>query len=146
MEGVKSPHPIDVVWEGGKRFRGGIPGGPTVVMDGDRVVAPSPVDNLLVSLATCAGIDVIEILEKRRTPAYSMQVHIEFARAPTAPRRLTEVRTFFKVVTVSEKTHVERALELTFDKYCSVSSSLAPDIVFTWFLEVEQPSNGEVSG
>jgi putative redox protein len=146
LEGVKSPHPIDVVWEGEKRFRGGIPGGPTLVMDGNRSAAPSPVDSLLVSLATCAGIDVIEILEKRRTPATSLTVHVEFARAPTPPRRLTEVQAFFKIVTASDKAHVARALGLTFDKYCSVSSSLAPDIIFTWFLEVRPPSDEEVAG
>jgi putative redox protein len=146
LEGAKSPHPIDVVWEGEKRFRGGIPGGPTLVMDGARIAAPSPVDSLLISLATCAGLDVIEFLEKRRTPAASLEVHFEFARAPTPPRRLTEVQAFFKVVTTSEKAHVVRALELSFEKYCSVSSSLAPDIVFTWFLEVKPPPEGEVAG
>jgi len=149
LEGVRSPHPIDVVWEGGKRFRGGLPGGPTLVLDGERKVAPSPVDTLLVALATCSGIDVLDILEKRRTPAESLSVHLEFSRAPTPPRRLTEVQAFFKVVTASEKHHVARAVELAFEKYCSVSSSLAPDIVFTWHVEVTppaSPANAEVPG
>jgi putative redox protein len=144
-EGVRSPHPIDVVWEGGKRFRGGIPGGPTLVMDGDRTVAPSPVDSLLVSLATCSGIDVVEILEKRRTPVTSLSIRLEFSRAPNPPRRLTEVVASFKVQTASDRHHVERALDLSFEKYCSVTNSLAPDIIFTWFLEVIPLDSPEVA-
>ena len=146
LEGIKSPHPIDVVWEEGKKFRGGIPGGPTLVIDGSRTVAPSPVDSLLVALAACSGIDVLEILEKRRTPAERLSIHLEFSRAASPPRRLTEVQAFFKVVTASEKHHVARAVELSFEKYCSVTSSLAPDIVFTWFVEVIPPAVEEVVG
>lgn len=140
LEGVRSPHPIQVVWEGEKRFRGGLPEGPTLVVDGDRRVAPSPVDTLLVSLAGCASMDVIEILRKRRTPVESLEVRFEFSRAPKPPRRLTEIQAFFRVVTAADKRHVIRALDLAFQKYCSVSSSLAPDIVFTYFLDVIPPA------
>jgi putative redox protein len=146
LEGVKSPHPIEVVWEGEKKFRGGLPNGPTLLLDGSRQLAPSPVDSLLVALAACSGVDVVEILEKRRTPAESFSVHIEFSRAPTPPRRLTEVQLFFKVVTASEKHHVVRAVELSVEKYCSVTASLAPDIVLTWFVEVIPPASKEVAG
>lgn len=140
LEGVQSEHAIEVVWEGGKRYRGGVPGGPTIVMDGDRVAAPSPVDSLLVSLGTCSAIDVVEILEKRRTPVSSLKVRLEFSRAPSPPRRLTEVRAHFTVATASEASHVERALELSFEKYCSVASSLAPDTRLSWTLEVQTPA------
>lgn len=126
--------------EGGKRYRGGAPGGPTIIMDGDRAVAPSPVDSLLISLGTCSAIDVVEILEKRRTPASSLKVHLEFSRAPSPPRRLTEVRAHFTVATASEESHVRRALELSFEKYCSVASSLAPDTQLSWSLQIETPT------
>jgi putative redox protein len=140
LEGIQSDHAIEVVWEGGKRYRGGAPGGPTIVMDGDRAAAPSPVDSLLISLGTCSAIDVVEILEKRRTPATSLKVHLEFSRAPSPPRRLTEVRAHFTVATASEANHVERALELSFEKYCSVASSLAPDTRLSWTLEIQTPA------
>jgi putative redox protein len=146
LEGVKSPHPIEVVWEGGKRFRGGLPGGPTLVVDGGREVAPSPVDTLLVSLASCSGIDVLEILQKRRTPAQSLSVHIEFSRAAHPPRRLTEVQIFFKVATACDKQNVARAVELSIEKYCSVTASLAPDLILTWFLELVPPDTVEGAG
>lgn len=146
LEGVKSPHPVEVVWDGERRFRGGPPGVPQVVLDGDRRAGPSPVDNLLVSLASCAAIDVVDILEKRRTPAQALSVRLEFARAARPPRRLTEVQAFFTIVSASERPHVVRALELSFDKYCSVTASLAPDTVLTWFLDLKSPPSDEVAG
>ena len=69
MNGIWSEYPIEVVWEGGKRYRGGKPGGPTLVVDGDREAGPSPVEALIVALGSCSAIDIVEILEKRRTPA-----------------------------------------------------------------------------
>lgn len=135
-DAVWSEYPIEVVWEEGKRYRGGAPGGPSMVLDGDRAAGPSPVDSLLVALGACSAIDVVEILQKRRTPVEGLRVRLEFARAATPPRRLVEVRAHFAVETASALQHVERAAELSFEKYCSVSKSLAPDTRLTWTVEV----------
>lgn len=135
-EGVPSQYPIEVVWEGGKRYRGGAPGGATLLVDGDRQAAPSPVDALLVALGACSAIDVVEILEKRRTPATRLSVRIEFSRAAEPPRRVTAARLVYSVATASERHHVERAVALSFEKYCSVSTSLAPDTRLEWEVEM----------
>lgn len=139
-EGVRSEYPIEVVWEGGRRYRGGKPGSPPLVVDGSREVAPSPVETVLIGLAACSAIDVVEILEKRRTPPSSVQVRVDFSRAPEPPKRLTDVHLRFTVATGSERSHVERALELSFEKYCSVSNSLAPDTRLSWDLDLQQDS------
>lgn len=139
-EGVPAEYPIEVVWEGGKRYRGGPAGGPTMVVDGDRESSASPVDGVLVALAACSAIDVVEILTKRRTPPTHLSVRVEFSRAPTPPRRLTDARLTYSVATDSERPHVERAVELSFEKYCSVSASLAPDTRLSWTVELE-PAN-----
>lgn len=141
-EGVASSYAVEVFWEGERRYRGGPEGGPTMVLDGDRQVAPSPVDSLLVAVAACSAIDVVDILEKRRTPAASLRVRAEFSRAPEPPRRLTEVKLRFHVATTSELHHVERAVALSFEKYCSVASSLAPDTALSWEVEMEPPLGG----
>lgn len=140
QEATWSDYPIEVVWEGGKRYRGGKPGGPTLVMDGGREVAPSPVEGMLIALGACSSIDVVEILEKRRTPVTSLSVLVEFARAATPPRRLLAARLVYRVATVSTRAHVERAIQLSFEKYCSVSTSLAPDTRLEWSLELEIPA------
>ena len=115
MNGIWSEYPIEVVWEGGRRYRGGPAGGPRLLVDGEREAGPSPVDTLVVALASCSAIDVVDILEKRRTPAQRLEVRVEFARAETPPRRLTAARVHFRVATRSEAQHVERAAELSFE-------------------------------
>lgn len=141
-DGVPSPVPVEVVWEGGMRYRGGIAGGPTLVVDGEREIAPSPVDTLVVALASCSAIDVVEILEKRRTPPSALRVTVEFSRAPAPPKRLTDARLRFTVATASEQSHVERAVQLSFEKYCSVANSLAPDTRLSFEVVIDAPLGG----
>jgi putative redox protein len=145
-EGVPVEYPIEVVWEGGMRYRGGPAGGPTLVMDGERQAAPSPVDSLVVALASCSAIDVVDYLEKRRTPASSLRVSVRFSRAPTPPRRLTDLTLVFHVATESDRDHVERAVQLSFDKYCSVATSLAPDTRLDWTVELEPSAAAATPG
>lgn len=137
MEKNWSTYPIDVNWEGGKRFRGGAAGGPSLVLDGDREEAPGPVDSLVIAAASCAGIDIVDFLEKRRTPATSIDVNIEFARAAEPPRRLTDLRFSFRVATDSAPSHVERSVQLSMEKYCSVVNTFRPDVEISWEVEVE---------
>jgi putative redox protein len=135
-EGSWSEYPMEVVWEGGRRYRGGRPGGPTLLVDGEREEAPSPVESVAIALASCAAIDVVEILNKRRTPPTRLEARVDFARANTNPRRLTALRLRFLVATDSERVHVERAVDLAITKYCSVASSLAPEVELSWSVEV----------
>ncbi len=139
-EGVPADYTIEVMWEGGMRYSGGPAGGATMAVDGERKTAPSPVDAMLVALASCSAIDVVEILNKRRTPPADVRVSVQFSRAAEAPRRLTQVKLRYVVDAESERSHVERAISLSFEKYCSVSASLASDIEVTWELDLRSAS------
>ncbi len=141
-----SEYPIEVVWEGERRYRGGPAGGATLVVDGHRQVAPSPVDSVLVALGACSAIDVVDILEKRRTPATSLNLSIRFARAAEPPRRVTRAEVHFRVATSSEAHHVERAVELSFEKYCSVSATLDPELELGWSVEIIEAGAEEAGG
>jgi putative redox protein len=143
MQGEWSEYPIEVIWEGGKRFRGGAPGKPSIVIDGSRQAGPSPVEVVLIGLGGCSAIDIVEILEKRRTPCRSMEVRLEFARAEQPPRRLTAVRVLYRVEADTDPHHVLRAAELSFEKYCSVTHSLAPDVELSWQVELRSPEAAE---
>lgn len=142
-EGVPAKDPVEVRWEGGMQWRGGPAGGPTMLLDGDKQAAPSPVDALVVSLASCSAIDVVDYLEKRRTPPTAFTVSVRFSRAADYPRRLTDVHLTYRVTTDSPREHVERAVQLSFDKYCSVAASLAPDTRIGWEIELSPPTGGE---
>ena len=136
-EGVQAEYPIEVVWEGERRYRGGPAGGPTLVVDGNLQAAPSPVDALIVALASCSAIDVVDYLEKRRTPASSLAVSVRFSRAAQPPRRVTDAHLAFRVATDAPREHVDRAVQLSFDRYCSVAGSLAPDTRLGFSVELE---------
>ena len=117
------------VWRGEHRFEAG-PEGRTVPVDADSKTAPGPVETLLNAIATCSGVDVLDILAKRRTPAEQFVVNVTATRRNEAPRRVQRLEIEFRIDGAAiEAQHAERAIELSFEKYCSVAASLAPDIV-----------------
>jgi putative redox protein len=131
-----------VEWEGGRRYRGGEPGGVSLLVDGAREIAPGPVDALLIALASCSAIDVVDILEKRRTPVNALRVRLDAVRATTVPRRVLSVKLRFEVATASEAHHVERAVALSLEKYCSVTASLRDDVQVEAEIMVVPPGDG----
>ena len=72
------------VWRGEHRFEAG-PEGRTVPVDADSKTAPGPVETLLNAIATCSGVDVLDILAKRRTPAERFMVNVTATRRSEAP-------------------------------------------------------------
>jgi putative redox protein len=67
-------------------------------------------------------------------------VSVSFSRAPNPPRRLTDLHLTFRVAADTTQEHADRAAELSFDKYCSVATSLAPDIRLGWKVELVSQS------
>lgn len=125
----KPPSVTEVRWIGGHAFEGGRPGGPTIVLDGDAQRGPSPVDALLLALAACTGYDIVDIMEKRRTPLASLQIGVHGERFDGVPGRVTRVVLTYDVAGADvEQAHVERAVELAVTKYCSVRDSLDPNL------------------
>lgn len=132
----------EVVWRGERLFDAG-PAGRTHRIDANAKEAPGPVETLLNALATCASVDVIDIIAKRRTPVERLTVRIAGERRTEAPRRLRHVHIEYDIEgTGIEREHAERAIQLSFERYCSVAASLAPDIV----AEATLTLNGETGG
>ena len=120
---------VHAEWRGEQRFESGRPNGPTAMFDGHAVAGQSPVDALLSAIATCSGIDVVDILAKRRTPVSSLTIDVVAQRREEAPRRVTRLDVTYHVEGAGiEMEHASRAVTLAFAKYCSVSASLAGDI------------------
>ena len=117
------------VWRGEHRFDAG-PEGRTAPVDADSKTAPGPVETLLNAVATCSAVDVLDVLAKRRTPAERLVVNVTATRRTEAPRRVERLDVEFVLdgagILVE---HAERAIQLSFEKYCTVAASLAPDIV-----------------
>ena len=128
-EQKRPPALVRATWTGEHRFTTGRPGQPQAEIDGNGVTAQSPPDALLTALATCSGVDVVDILAKRRTPVERLRVDVEGDRREQPPRRFEHIRLAFHIDGAGiERTHAERAVQLAFEKYCTVAASLAPDI------------------
>ena len=126
---TKPPSHIVAEWAGDQRFDTGRPDGPIARLDGSGASGQSPPDALLSALAACSGIDVVDILTKRRTPPSAVTVDVVGERRDDPPRYFTKVRVEYRVKGEGiERVHAERAVKLAFDKYCSVSASLSPDL------------------
>ena len=129
---------VTVRWDGAHRFDGGRPGSAaTIRLDASGETGPSPVDALLCALAGCTGVDIVDILEKRRTPVTSLDIAMTGQRADATPARLTAIKLRYRIGGAGiERTHAERAIELAVTKYCSVRDSLDPAMRITWTLEL----------
>ncbi|MDQ6635952.1 MAG: OsmC family protein [Gemmatimonadota bacterium] len=126
----RPPNAVRATWAGGYRFDTGRPGGPVAPIDGDGETGQSPPDALLSALAACSGIDVVDILAKRRTPVEKLTIDVAGERREDIPRRFVHLTLTYNLEGAGvEAVHAERAVSLAFEKYCSVAASLAPDIV-----------------
>ncbi len=132
----KPPAVVNVTWAGDHRFDAGVAaGGPTIRMDASRATGPSPVDTLLSALGGCTGVDVVDILAKRRTPVETLRVEVTGDRATTVPSRVTKVSLVYRIDGAGiEREHAERAIVLAITKYCSVRDSLDPNMPVDWTL------------
>lgn len=122
------------VWRQGFEFESGVDGR-THLIDGNSKVAPSPVEALLNAIGTCAGSDVVDILEKQRTPVQRLEIDVLGTRRVEHPRRMIALDVTFTVDGDGiEVPQAERAIALSIEKYCTVAASLAGDIPFTSIL------------
>lgn len=112
--------------------------GHQVVMDGNSgKLAASPMEMVLMAAGSCASVDVVSILQKARQNVRACEVQLTAERADTTPAVFTKMNLHFVVTgeNVSE-THVERAVSLSADKYCSVSIMLGHSVEVTHSFEV----------
>ena len=126
---------IALAWEHGLVFRGGAPGGPEIVIDGDNTAGPGPMLSLLLAAAACTGSDVVVILEKMRVVLRQLRIDASGVRREQEPRRYTSIHFEFHLSGEGlDETRARRAIDLSLEKYCSVIHSLAPDIAITYGL------------
>ena len=136
--GLRAPNRIISVWKGEQSFDAGKPGGAATRVDGHGKTGMGPMDSLLSALASCAAIDVIEILKKKRMPATSLEVEVIGSRANAVPSKLTHVLLYFRISGEGiDREQALRSIELSVTKYCSVRDSLDPAIPIEWELELK---------
>ena len=133
---------IKVSWAGEALFIGESTTGHKVLMDGPSEggghdLGPRPMEMLLLGTGSCSCYDVLSILKKSRQDVTAARVELSGERAETAPRVFKKINLHFVVTgnDVSEK-HVERAVKLSAEKYCSVALMLEGTVEITHSFEV----------
>jgi putative redox protein len=120
-----------VKWVEGRTFVGEAESGHRLAFgtahgDDGKKPGPSPMEMVLIGAGGCTAWDVVNILEKGREPVEDVAVALDADRAESEPRVFTRIRVHF---TVSGRglnpRKVERAVQLSMEKYCSATAMLA---------------------
>jgi putative redox protein len=124
---------VTLAWQQGLSFRGGEPGRPAILIDGDNSDGPGPMLTLLLAAASCSGSDVVLILKKMRIELRDLRIEVTGRRREQEPRRYTAIHFDYHIGGNGlDQAKADRAVSLSVEKYCSVIHSLAPDIAITY--------------
>ena len=132
-----------VKWIGEQKFVATSPSGHALTIDSDRDSnkAPGPMELLLVALGACTATDVVLILEKKRQKLESLEVVCSGERAPEPPSVWIKLEVLYRLRGRLEEAAVKRAIELSEEKYCSVSATLKKSATLSWRYEILPPSS-----
>jgi putative redox protein len=132
----------EINWKHNVRFDASSESGHEIIMDG----APKhggnnegarPMELLLIGMGGCTGFDVVGILKKARADLQSLTIKLEAERADEVPSVFTKIHVHFVLTGVALKeTLVQRAIELSAEKYCSASIMLGQTADITHSFEI----------
>ncbi|NQX37573.1 putative redox protein [Pedobacter steynii] len=136
---------INLIRKSGKfNFEAENSGGHTVELDAKPEIGGEgkgfrPMEMLLIGLGGCSGIDMVNVLNKQKEPLDDVKIKIK------ASRKTEEMPPIFDVIDIHFELYgalnvqkVERALALTFDKYCSVSNILGRSATINFSYTIHQ--------
>jgi len=120
---------VRATWNGKMQFTISDPRGRSVVADtdpehGGESAGFLPREFMLIGLAGCTGMDVISILQKKRQPAQGFEVTVRGDMRDEPPRYYERVRIDYAVHGDVDEAALERAIELSITKYCSVYATM----------------------
>jgi putative redox protein len=127
---AKPPTTLELVWEHDLVF-GGRSGDVQMSLDSASLAGPSPMQTLAFALAGCMSMDVVHVLTKGRHDLRGLRADLTGQRAPDEPRRFTAITLHFTITGDVPPDKVERAIDLSREKYCSVWHSMRQDIELT---------------
>jgi len=148
---------VTLAWHGGNRFVGWGGSGVPVLINfaADQTPAtsppagpppggsgPTPTELLLIATGACTGLDVVSLLEKQRVTFSGLEIEVSGERAAEHPRYFTNVEVVYRLKASPQALpQLQRAAELSMEKYCSVGQSLKA--AKSWRCEIAE---GEGSG
>ena len=133
---------VEVDWAGGIAFEAIAESGHKVMMDaspaaGGENKGSRPMELLLMGLGGCSSINVMLMLQKSRQDVTDCKAVIEAERADAVPAVFTHIHVHFIVSGRGlNAKHVQRAVKLSVEKYCSASIMLAKAVEITHDYEI----------
>ncbi len=115
-----------VRWITGKQFVGTDSTHHSVVLSTpDEGIGMKPSELMLVALASCTAVDVVEILAKKRTPLESLEIEVDGQQDSDPPWAFRKIHVHYKLrgQGLTDKSAAQ-AIELSEEKYCSVAATL----------------------
>lgn len=130
---------LQLNWKQGMAFQTTTPSGHDVTLDAGEDVGglntgPRPTEMLLQATAACTGIDIVSILHKMRLPLERFEMKIDGVRATEHPKKFTAIHILYIFDGDMPEERVRRAIELSVDRYCSVSHSLNATMTYSYQL------------
>ena len=138
---------VRIKWVEQAAFLGETESSHALLMDGPadgggRNLGPRPMETVLMGTGGCTAYDVVHILKRGRQPITDCVVEIDAERAPDDPKVFTRIHFHF-VVSGRGLTpkHVERAINLSAEKYCSASIMLGKTAAITHDFEIVETAS-----
>ena len=121
----------------GVSFKGKSESGHEVILDGPEELGGKglgmrPMEIMLIGMGGCTSFDVVTILKRSRQQITGCIAEIEAVRADAIPKVFTSIHIHFLIKGIDlQKKAVERAVELSANKYCSASIMLGKSVKIT---------------
>ena len=134
-----------VIWTEGMQFIGTANSNHAIVMDASPEVGGvnsgvRPGELLLIGLGGCTGMDVVSILNKMRVKFDSFQIKVRAESAPEHPKVYTRIELTYLISGKDiPPDKVEKAIELSQSKYCSVGAMLGKTAPISYHYEIKPP-------
>lgn len=131
-----------VKWIEGKQFIGVDSTHHSVVLSTpDEGIGIKPSELLLIAVASCSAVDVVEILAKKRMTLSYLEISSSGEQDQDPPWTFRKIHLHYKIggKNLTEKA-VEQAIQLSEEKYCSVAATIRPTAQITTDFEILEES------
>lgn len=128
---------VELTWQSDLEFRATDKSdGHAVQLDAGHAISgthngQTPVEVLLSSLGGCMGISLMTTLRNYETAVESLTLELEAHKTENLPNRIESIDLVVHIITDIPKNRIERALQLSHDKYCTISNTINADIQIT---------------
>jgi putative redox protein len=134
---------IELTWIHDQTFLGVDSTNHSIVLSPGGGEGVKPSETMLIALASCSAVDLVEILKKQRAALSRLLITVDGEQDADPPWRYRRIHLRYQV-TAADATldRVQRAVDLALNKYCSVRSSLHPEIEVTFEVDLNSPDQG----